>query len=68
MAVADGKPLLIRKLGGVVLLLLGLLLVGIGFSRNGSPGLIAIGVVLLVGGGGLLMSKIIRRNEGGGPV
>lgn len=64
MAVADGKPaFLIKKIGGVLLLLLGVLLVGIGFSRNGSPALVAIGVVFLVGGAGLLMVKIARRNE-----
>jgi hypothetical protein len=54
--------LLIKKMGGVVLLLLGLLLTALGYS-NGSNGVATLGFVLLAGGVALLVLKILRRNE-----
>jgi hypothetical protein len=57
----DGMMLLMKKLGGLVLVLLGCLGVGIGFGTN-SMGLVAVGVVALAVGIVLLMLKIVRRN------
>lgn len=63
MAAAGKEPaFLIKKLGGVVLLLLGLLIAGVGFSDR-SIALIILGVLLLLAGLGLLMAKIVRRNQ-----
>jgi hypothetical protein len=63
MALAGEKPiLLIKKLGGLFLLLFGLLLAGLGF-RDGSTSLIIIGILLLAAGVVLLALKIIRRNQ-----
>jgi hypothetical protein len=59
----DGMMLLMKKLGGLVLVLLGCLGVGIGFGTD-SMGLVAIGVVALAVGIILLMLKIVRRNPG----
>jgi hypothetical protein len=64
MALAGESPiLLIKKLGGILLLLFGLLLTAIGFN-NESTGLTAIGILLLAAGAILLTLKIIRRNQG----
>jgi hypothetical protein len=59
----DGMMLLMKKLGGLVLVLLGCLGVAIGFEA-GSTGLIAVGVVALAAGVILLVPKIVRRNPG----
>jgi uncharacterized membrane protein HdeD (DUF308 family) len=61
-AYASDKPvLLLKKLSGVLTLLLGLLLTATGLS-GGYHGLTAIGLLLLVTGVALLVAKIIRRN------
>jgi uncharacterized membrane protein len=63
MAIAIERPiLLIKKLGGVLLLVFGLLLTALGFTSE-SSGLTAIGIVLLVAGAIFLTLKIIRRNR-----
>jgi hypothetical protein len=63
MALAGERPiLLIKKLGGVLLLLFGLLLTALGFSSE-STGLITIGILALAAGAILLALKIIRRNQ-----
>jgi hypothetical protein len=63
MAIAAERPvLLIKKLGGVLLLLFGLLLTALGMS-NESSGLTTIGIVLLVAGAIFLALKIARRNQ-----
>ena len=59
----DGMMLLMKKLGGLVLVFLGCLGVGIGFGTD-SMGLVAVGVVGLAVGIVLLMLKIVRRNPG----
>jgi hypothetical protein len=65
MALAGESPiLLIKKLGGVLLLLFGLLLTALGFNGE-STGLTAIGILSLAAGAILLVLKIIRRNQGG---
>lgn len=63
MAIAGERPiLLIKKLGGILLLLFGLLLTALGFSSE-STGLTAIGILSLAAGAILLALKIIRRNQ-----
>ena len=65
MAIAAERPvLLIKKLGGVLLLLFGLLLTALGMSSEAS-GLTTIGIVLLVAGAIFLALKIVRRNQDG---
>jgi branched-subunit amino acid transport protein AzlD len=63
MALASESPiLLIKKLGGVLLLLLGLLLTALGFNSE-STGLTTIGILSLVAGAIFLALKIVRRNQ-----
>ena len=57
----DGMMLLMKKVGGLILVLLGCLGVGIGFGTD-SMGLVAVAVVALAVGIVLLMLKIVRRN------
>ena len=60
---ASGSPIfLAKKMGGIILLILGLLLTVLGFAY-GSNALGIVGILLLVGGVALLVLKIIRRNE-----
>jgi hypothetical protein len=59
----DGMMLLMKKLGGLILVLLGCLGVASGFGTD-SMGLVAVGVVALAVGIVLLMLKIVRRNPG----
>jgi hypothetical protein len=59
----DGMMLLMKKIGGLVLVLLGCLGVALGFGA-GSTGLFAVGVVALAVGISLLVLKIVRRNPG----
>jgi hypothetical protein len=57
------KPLLLmKKMGGPVLLLFGFILAALGYA-NGSNVLTVTGVLLLVGGIILLVLKIHRRNQ-----
>jgi hypothetical protein len=59
---AGQTPILaVKKMGGIVLIILGLLLTAWGFSY-GYTWLGILGVLLLVGGGVLLALKVIRRN------
>jgi drug/metabolite transporter (DMT)-like permease len=62
MATVEGPILLIKKLGGVLLLLVGLLLTALGLNSE-SGGLTGTGIVLLVAGAIFLALKIIRRNQ-----
>ena len=65
MAIAAERPVfLIKKLGGVILLVLGLLLTALGMS-NDSSGLTTIGIIALVAGAIFLALKIVRRNQDG---
>ncbi len=58
------KPVfLIKKLGGILLLICGMVLTALAYSE-GSTGLIALGILLIVAGGGLMVLKIARRNQG----
>lgn len=54
--------LLIKKLGGMLLLVLGGALTAAGFG-TGSSGLGTVGIVLLAIGLLLLILKIVRRNQ-----
>jgi hypothetical protein len=60
--VNDKPVLLIKKLSGVLTLVIGLLLTATGLG-GGYPGLVLIGALLLVTGAVLLVLKIIRRNQ-----
>jgi drug/metabolite transporter (DMT)-like permease len=63
MAVAVERPiLLIKKLGGILLLFFGLLLTALGLSDD-STGLTTLGILLLAAGAILMVLKIIRRNQ-----
>ena len=62
---ATEKPvLLIKKIGGVLLLICGLLLAALAYS-DGSTGLMVLGVLLAAAGLALMVLKIVRRNAGG---
>jgi len=64
---ADGALLLVKKLGGVVLILVGIIgiAVGLEYRTTGfSAGIIGAGIVALACGMALLALKIIRRNTG----
>jgi hypothetical protein len=59
---AGETPILaVKKMGGIVLVILGLLLTAWGFSY-GYTWLGILGVLVLVGGAVLLALKVIRRN------
>lgn len=59
----DGTVLLIKKVGGLVLIIFGILSVATGFEA-GSMGVMVIGIVALAVGLLLLALKIVRRNAG----
>ena len=62
---ADGPFLLVKKLGGVVLIILGIIGIAVGLEYRTigcSAGIIVAGIVALVCGMALLALKIIRRN------
>lgn len=64
-AYATEKPiLLVKKIGGALLLLCGLLLTALAYS-DGSRGLMVLGGLLAAAGVALMVLKIVRRNEGG---
>jgi hypothetical protein len=66
VAYAEQKPLLlIKKLGAMILLVLGILLTATGIYGE-APSLMTIGILLLIAGAILLVLKIIRRNQGAG--
>jgi len=58
---ADGATLLLKKFGGLVLIVLGILGIAIGFEYP-STGLLVAGLIALAFGMVLLALKIIRRN------
>ncbi|MCC8950028.1 hypothetical protein H8A97_34315 [Bradyrhizobium sp. Arg62] len=58
---ADSSTLLLKKFGGLVLIVLGVLGIAIGFE-SGSNGCLVAGIIALALGMGLLVLKIIRRN------
>jgi uncharacterized protein with PQ loop repeat len=66
MASYVGETLLVKKLGAVVFLLLGILLIVVGLNEQSSP-VIAFGILSLLGGVLLLVLKIVRRNKGNQP-
>jgi uncharacterized membrane protein HdeD (DUF308 family) len=60
---ASEQPIfLIKKLGGLILFIIGCLLTAIGFN-NGYVGITVLGIALLAGGAALLVLKIVRRNQ-----
>jgi hypothetical protein len=62
---ADGTLLLVKKLGGIVLILFGLIGIAFGLeyrTTGFSAGITGAGIVALVCGMALLALKIIRRN------
>lgn len=60
---ATGDPSLLgKKLGGLLLVILGLVLIAIGVSTE-STGLVVLGTLVLVVGLILMVLKIMRRNE-----
>jgi hypothetical protein len=62
---ADGALLLVKKLGGVVLILFGIIGIAIGLEYHTtgfSAGITGAGIVALAWGMALLVLKIIRRN------
>lgn len=59
---SDGHVLLIKKLGGLLAIILGCLLTAVGVTFE-SGGTTFIGVLLLIVGAGLLVLKIVRRNQ-----
>jgi uncharacterized membrane protein HdeD (DUF308 family) len=54
--------LLVKKLGGLLLLILGLLLLAMGFNSE-STSTTVLGFVALAAGAALLALKIFRRNR-----
>lgn len=58
----DGPILLVKKLGGLLAIILGCLLTAVGVTFE-SHGTTFIGVLLLALGAVLLVLKIIRRNQ-----
>jgi hypothetical protein len=58
----EGPILLLKKLGGMILIVVGCLLTAVGLNL-GSIVQIALGVALLAGGMILLALKIVRRNQ-----
>jgi hypothetical protein len=59
---SDTPIFLVKKVGGLVLLILGLLLIVLGYGYE-SNGLLILGVLVLAGGIALLVLKIVRRNQ-----
>jgi Flp pilus assembly protein TadB len=59
----EGPLFLAKKLGGLLLIIVGCLLTAAGVNLA-STGLTVVGVLLLIAGAILLVLKILRRNEG----
>jgi hypothetical protein len=59
---SEAPILLVKKLGGLLLLVLGLLLLAMGFNAD-STGVTVLGIVALACGAALLALKIRRRNR-----
>jgi hypothetical protein len=60
---SDTPILLIKKLGGMLLLIPGILLVALGLVEQ-MTWLTILGILLMAGGAFLLALKVIRRNRG----
>jgi uncharacterized membrane protein len=60
---SDGHFLLVKKLGGLIAIIIGCLLTAIGAAYE-SASTTTVGVAFLVLGAVLLVLKIIRRNQG----
>ena len=60
---SDGHVLLVKKLGGLIAIVVGCLLTAVGVTFE-SGGMSFFGVLFLVLGAGLLVLKIVKRNEG----
>ena len=60
---SDGRVLLVKKLGGLIAIIIGCLLTAVGVTFE-SSGTTFVGVLFLVAGAVLLVLKIIRRNDG----
>jgi|GEM_PF-2138068 drug/metabolite transporter (DMT)-like permease len=64
---ATEKPVLLaKKLGGVLLLVCGLVLIALGYG-NGADAVVMLGFLLASGGLALMLMKIVRRNRSGPP-
>ncbi|GIQ72721.1 hypothetical protein BraRD5C2_11570 [Bradyrhizobium sp. RD5-C2] len=61
---SDGQFLLVKKLGGLVAIVLGCLLTAVGVTFE-STSTTVVGVLFLVLGAVLLTLKIMRRNQSG---
>jgi hypothetical protein len=61
----EGPLLLVKKLGGLVLVVLGFVVMATGVSSE-STGLVVFGTLVLVAGAILLALKVIRRNQNSG--
>ncbi|QOZ38015.1 hypothetical protein XH92_20970 [Bradyrhizobium sp. CCBAU 53421] len=61
---SDGQFLLVKKLGGLLAIVLGCLLTAVGVTFE-STSTSVVGVLLLVLGAVLLTLKIMRRNQSG---
>jgi Flp pilus assembly protein TadB len=59
----EGPILLAKKLGGLLLIIVGCLLTAVGVNAA-STGLTVVGALLVIAGLVLLVLKILRRNEG----
>jgi hypothetical protein len=59
---SDGRFLLVKKLGGLIAIIIGCLLTAIGVAYE-SASTTTVGVAFLVLGAVLLVLKIIRRNQ-----
>ncbi|SDJ87652.1 hypothetical protein SAMN05444171_0510 [Bradyrhizobium lablabi] len=59
---SDGHVLLVKKLGGLISVIIGCLLTAVGVTFE-STGTTVVGVLLLALGAVLLTLKIIRRNQ-----
>ncbi|KRQ12367.1 hypothetical protein AOQ73_03980 [Bradyrhizobium pachyrhizi] len=61
---SDGQLLLVKKLGGLIAIVVGCLLTAVGVTFE-STSTTVVGVLLLVLGAALLTLKIMRRNQSG---
>ncbi|WP_338689770.1 hypothetical protein V5279_27240 [Bradyrhizobium sp. 26S5] len=61
---SDGQLLLVKKLGGLIAIVLGCLLTAVGVTFE-STSTIVVGLLFLVLGAVLLTLKIMRRNQAG---
>jgi len=60
---SDGHVPLVKKLGGLIAIIIGCLLTAVGVTFE-SSGTMFVGILFLILGAILLVLKIVRRNEG----